>query len=249
MNLCLSKNVIKDTMKTLRLQYFTFSISCFIFFTNSLFATHIIGGEINYQCLGNNRYEITLQLFRDCDTGIPLFDDLAEIELLSVNGQFIDTIGMTLRNNDTLIFANAACSDIPPSACIHTTTYREIRTLPFRVGGYQLLYQICCRNQDIINILNPTGTEAAYHATIREEALLGCNSAPKFDDWPPFYICNGRPFSYDHSATDLDGDSIVYELCTPYNVFSSLFNTFVSWRVPYNTGNMLGGAQPQLQVC
>lgn len=230
-------------MKTRRLQYFILSISCFIFCINSLFATHIIGGEINYRCLGNNRYEITLQLFRDCDTGVPWFEDPALIQILGANGQFIDTIGMTLMNNDTLAFSASACSVIPPSACIHTTTYREVRTLPFRVGGYQFLYQICCRNQDIINIINPTGTEAAYHAVLTEEALLACNNAPKFDGWPPFYICNGQPFSYDHSAIDADGDSIVYELCTPYDVFGN-FNSLVDWRAPYNLNNMLGGPQP-----
>ncbi len=211
---------------------------------HSLLATHIIGGEVNYRCLGNDRYEITLQLFRDCDTGVPWFEDPAAIQILDANGYFIDTIGMRLRNNDTLAFTSSACSVIPPSACIHTTTYREVRTLPFRVGGYQFLYQICCRNQDIINIANPTGTQAAYHAVLTEEALLSCNSAPKVGDWPPFYICNGQPFSYDHSATDVDGDSLVYELCTPYDIFGVAGNQFVNWVLPYNLNNMLGGPQP-----
>lgn len=231
-------------MKKFQLQYLILSISCSIFCINATYATHIIGGEINYRCLGNNRYEITLQLFRDCDTGVPPFEDPAEIEILDASGFFLDTIRMNFRNNDTLAFTSSACSVIPPSACIHTTTYREIRTLPFRPKGYQLLYQICCRNQDIINIINPTGTEAAYHAVITEQALLGCNSAPQFDDWPPFYLCNGQPFSYDHSATDVDGDSIVYELCTPYDIFGTSFNELVDWRPPYNVNNMLGGSQP-----
>jgi gliding motility-associated-like protein len=210
---------------------------------NSLYATHIIGGEINYSCLGNDQYEITLQLFRDCDTGEPWFASPAIIEVLGSNGQFLSTINMNLRNNDTLAFMSSACSVIPDSACIHTTTYREVRTLPFRVGGYQFLYQICCRNVDIVNILSPTTTQAAYHAVLTEEALLACNSAPKFDDWPPFYICNGQVFSYDHSATDVDGDSIVYELCTPYDVFGNS-NPFVDWQLPYQVNNMLGGPQP-----
>ncbi|CAA6827821.1 MAG: Unknown protein, partial [uncultured Aureispira sp.] len=214
------------------------------FSLHSLFATHIIGGEINYQCLGNNRYEISFQLFRDCDTGIPLFENPAIIYILGANGQELDTISMNLRNDDTLTFASSACSVIPPNACIHTTTYREVRTLPFRAGGYQFLYQICCRNQDIINILDPTGTQAAYHAVMTEAALLGCNNSPKFDDWPPFYICNGQAFTYDHAATDVDGDSITYQLCTPNDIFGSIFNSLVDWRAPYSVNNMLGGPLP-----
>ena len=30
-------------------------------------ATHIVGGEIGYRCLGGNQYEITLMVFRDFD--------------------------------------------------------------------------------------------------------------------------------------------------------------------------------------
>lgn len=207
-------------------------------------ATHIIGGEINYRCLGNSMYEITLQLFRDCDTGVPWFEDPATIDILDMNGNFVDTIDMVLRNNDTLEFTSSACSVISPSACIHTTTYREVRFLPFRPGGYQFLYQICCRNQDIINIIDPTGTGAAYHSVMSEEALLSCNNAARFDDWPSFYICNGQPLNYDHSATDVDGDSISYELCTPYDIFASVLNKFVEWKFPYNLGSMLGGSLP-----
>ena len=44
-------------------------------------ATHIVGGEMNYSCLGNNQYEISLTIFRDCYNGNPAawFDDPAAI--------------------------------------------------------------------------------------------------------------------------------------------------------------------------
>lgn len=206
-----------------------------------VWATHIIGGEVNYKCLGDNKYEITLQLFRDCDTGIPWFEDPAVIELLDFNGHKIDTINMNLRNNDTLSFVSSPCSVIPPSACIHTTIYREVRHLPFRAGGYQFLYQICCRNQDIVNIVNPTGTQAAYHAFMSEEALLSCNNGAKFKEWPPFYICNGQPLNLDHSAIDIDGDSIVYELYAPFDIYGIPARLTVTWNIPYSVSNMLGG--------
>ena len=203
-------------------------------------ATHIIGGEVNYTCLGNDQYEVTLQLFRDCDTGVPPFDDPAEIDVLDQSGNELFVIQMVFRNNDTLSFDSSACSVIPPSACIHTTTYREVVSLPYRAGGYQLIYQICCRNQDIINIVDPTATQAAYHAFISQEALTGCNSGAKFDGWPPFYVCNGYPMDYDHSAVDVDGDSIVYELYTPYDLYPNL----VTWQQPYNVSSMMGNPLP-----
>ena len=42
-------------------------------------ATHIVGGELNYRCLSNNFYEISLTVFRDCQNGVPPFDALASV--------------------------------------------------------------------------------------------------------------------------------------------------------------------------
>ena len=47
--------------------------------------------------------------------------------------------------------------------------------------------------------------------------FYGNNSAPVFDSLPPPYLCAYKSFSFDHAATDPDGDSLVYSLCTPYD--------------------------------
>ena len=43
------------------------------------------------------------------------------------------------------------------------------------------------------------------------------NSNPVFDLFPPLFLCVNQPFTFDHSATDANGDSLVYEFYTPYN--------------------------------
>ena len=43
------------------------------------------------------------------------------------------------------------------------------------------------------------------------------NSNPVFDLFPPLFLCVNQPFTFDHSATDPNGDSLVYEFYTPYN--------------------------------
>lgn len=43
------------------------------------------------------------------------------------------------------------------------------------------------------------------------------NSNPVFNQYPPLFLCVGEPFVFDHSATDIDGDSLYYEFYTPYN--------------------------------
>lgn len=43
------------------------------------------------------------------------------------------------------------------------------------------------------------------------------NSNPTFTIFPPLFLCVNTPFTFDHSATDIDGDSLVYDFYTPYN--------------------------------
>lgn len=173
---------------------------------------------MTYTCLGDNQYEISLTIFRDCFYGNPnaWFDDPASIGVFDVNNQLLFEIQIDLIGNDTLEpVLSGECFVVPPDVCVHTTTYTTTVELPPIIGGYQLAYQRCCRNQTIVNIIDPLGSGATYGVTISEQALLECNSSPKFNDWPPLYICVNEPIVFDQSAVDIDGDSIVYKLCAP----------------------------------
>ena len=218
-------------------------------------ATHIVGGEMNYTCLGNDQYEITLTIFRDCFYGNPLawFDNPASIGIFNANNQLLQQVLLPLMNNDTLNpVLTSECLVVPPSVCVHTTTYRTVVILPPIAGGYQLAYQRCCRNQTIANIIDPLDTGATYGVNISEQALLECNSNPKFQRWPPIYICVNEPIVFDQSAIDQDGDSIVYRLCTPLTGATPFVPMPqppnnppyqpVSWvSPPYGVNNMLNG--------
>ena len=219
-------------------------------------ATHIVGGEMNYTCLGNNQYEITLTIFRDCYNGNPnaWFDDPASIGVFDANNLFIEQILVPLMNNDTLVpVLSGECLVVPPDVCVHTTTYSTVIELPPIAGGYQLAYQRCCRNETIANIIDPLDTGATYGVTISEQALNECNSNPKFQEWPPIYICVNEPIVFDQSAIDQDGDSIVYRLCTPLQGADPDFPMPqpplnppyepINWvSPPYGVDNMLNGS-------
>jgi gliding motility-associated-like protein len=238
-------------------KYILFNIRLFVvflmfFIVPESYATHIVGGEITYRCLGNNNYEITLRVFRDCDTGVPWFDNPASIGVFDINNVLVYDLRLLMRANDTLdLDLNDPCLVAPPNLCIHTTSYVDTVNLPFRAGGYQLVYQRCCRNVDIVNIVNPLNAGATYYALITEQALQTCNSSAVFNEWPPVYICLNRPILFDHSATDVDGDSLVYEMCTPLDG-ATPFNPMpqpplnppylpVTWIPGFSANNMLGG--------
>lgn len=224
---------------------------CLLLLPFSSKASHLVGSDLTYRCLGNNQYEISLTIYRDCENGIPWFDDPAEVGVYSA-GNLSQALLIPLIGNDTLDASLAdPCLLAPPTVCIHKTTYMDTITLPYTAAGYTVVYQRCCRNNTIVNILNPGGTGSTAFIDITADALLNCNSSPVFRDLPNIYLCQNEPLLFDHSATDIDGDSIVYELCTPYSVANGVITGHVAppypqiaWQLPYGPNAMLGTVDP-----
>ena len=185
------------------------------------YATHIVGGELNYTHIEGDSYEISLTIFRDCYNANPnvFFDDTVSIGLYDPVFNFLVEdirIPFDTLMNDTLspVLYND-CLVIPPAVCVHTTLYKDTINLAASENGYVLVYQRCCRNGTINNIVTPLETGATFSVFISPKALEINNSSPKFQSWPPIYICADFPIYYDQSAIDQDMDSIAYKLCTP----------------------------------
>lgn len=182
------------------------------------FATHIVGGEIYYDYLGNNNYRITLKVYRDCWNGIPPFDNPAHIFIFNSAGVFIDSIAMPVPGSVVLPpTVNNPCFVPPTDVCVEEAIYQRIINLPPIPGGYDLTYQRCCRNNTILNLVNPGSVGTSYTAHINDSLLAPGNSSPHFNHFPPIFICASVPFVFDHSATDPDGDSLYYEFCDPFH--------------------------------
>jgi len=182
-------------------------------------ANHLIGGELTYQCEGGNSYTIELSLYRDCDCSMCAdFDDPASISIFDGNDNFLISEQLNLTGRKQIRQnINNLCIESLPDICVEKALgYKKRITLPPSDSGYNLVYQRCCRNNTIVNIDSPGDTGSTYHTAVPTKSLATCNNSPVFNSLPPIAICAGYPFEFDHSATDLDGDSLVYELCTPF---------------------------------
>ncbi len=219
----------------------------------ALYATHIVGGEITYECLGDQQFRVRLTVYRDCYNGQPWFDNPAYIGIYNAQWNLVDSLKILVSPDDTLpVTLTNPCLIAPPNVCVHRTTYEGVVTLQTVSGGYTIVYQRCCRNFLIRNIVEPLATGASFTAEISERALMECNSSAVFNNWPPVAICVHEPIDFDHSASDADGDSLVYRLCTPLTGASDTWPIpqppnpgpyeEVTWlEPPYNLSNMLGG--------
>ncbi len=193
-----------------------FLILFFLLFEN-LFSTHIVGGEIFYDHLGGGQYKITLKVYRDCYNGIPPLDNPAHIDIFDASGNIVISRNVNLLSvNQIPPSINNSCILPPNNVCVEEGIYEFYETLPPLTGGYYIVYQRCCRNQTILNLISPGGIGATYWEHIPGPEAFP-NSSPRFKNFPPIFICNSLNLNFDHSAIDPDGDVLVYSLCNAYN--------------------------------
>ncbi|MCC6384856.1 MAG: gliding motility-associated C-terminal domain-containing protein [Bacteroidia bacterium] len=186
---------------------------------NKVTATHIVGGEMYYEYSGNSTYIITLVVYRDCYYGVPPFDPVASIGIFTGTNQLFTELCLAVRPDSTTIppTINSPCFIPPTNVCYRRGYYRSNPVyLPANQTGYHLAYQRCCRNNTILNIINPGDVGITINAFIPPAQSVATNSNPVFKSLPPPFLCMGVPFTFDHSATDTDGDSLVYEICNPF---------------------------------
>jgi hypothetical protein len=194
----------------------------FFFNTSSLLATHIVGGEVSYTFAGidpisgNNKYNVRLLVYRDCYNGVPPFDDPAYLAVYTGQNQLFNSFQVFYNFVDTLsVNTQSLCNLTPSGICFNVARYETQIVLPYNADGYYFVYQRCCRNGIINNLVDPLSAGSTYLVFLSGASQLLQNSSPQWSDLPLTTICNNVPLSYNHAALDLENDSIVYELCAP----------------------------------
>jgi gliding motility-associated-like protein len=182
-------------------------------------ASHFIGGQLHYEYLGANNYQVTLTAYRDCSSNTD-FDVFVPIGIFNSAGVLIETLEIDIENaviSSVDVQSNTPCFADPLSLCIEEAIYIDTINLPDIAGGYTLTYQRCCRNFSIVNVLTGSDVGITLTTEIPDVTINSNNSNPEFATQPPFIICLNAQFEFDHAATDADGDSLSYALCAPLN--------------------------------
>jgi gliding motility-associated-like protein len=207
----------------LLLPSFFASLLTLLFCFQDLKAWHIAGAELTYVCLGNNRYEINLKMYRDCSRdgqpNVAGWDDPIYLYIFTGRTkQRYRVITVQKPPIQKVVPENAvACVFSLPSVCLEQGVYKTIVELPPLVGGYDIAWTRCCRNENVINLFQSRDRGVTFLAHIPGPEKAECNSMPVFNDRPPLFICANKEFQYDHSAKDSDSDSLVYAITNPYD--------------------------------
>ncbi|MCH2223862.1 MAG: PKD domain-containing protein [Crocinitomicaceae bacterium] len=187
-------------------------------------ASHIVGGDIYYDYLGNNSYKFYISIYRDCNSTGAQFDNPLNLTIYSGNGLFVQNVEVPFPGSDLVpVVFNNPCVTPPTNICTENAIYTTIVVLPPTASGYTISYQRCCRGPNITNIMNPGDTGFTLSCQIPGTANSNyINSSPRFNNYPPLLLCNNEDLIFDHSATDPDGDLLQYQLVTPNSGASGL---------------------------
>lgn len=217
-------------------------------------ASHAMGADLQYQCLGNNTYRIVLRFYRDC-AGI---DAPTSVTVQLISPCAGTTSNLTLTKNVTVNCppgSQNACevsqlcpSQLSQSACnwtgpgvapypgVEVHEYVGNFTFPSACPNWQIRFTECCRNNVVTNLQNPSGNNLSIEATLNNtiDPSTGqpyCNNSVSFTSLPVPFVCAQSDVTYNNAAVDVDGDSTVYSLITPLgNSYAPMiFNT--GWNV------------------
>lgn len=225
----------------------------FVLSATKLFGSHIVGGDIYYDYLGNNNYRFYITLYRDCLSTGAAYDDPLSLGIYTQgNSSPYLTLSVPFPGSVILpVVFNNPCVTPPTNICVEKAVYTVIVNLPPIPGGYTVTYQRCCRGPNITNLIQPDDTGITLSAHVPgSETGASNNSSPRFTNYPPLLLCNNDDLIFDHSATDPDGDQLVYSLITPLDGASSAAPApvpppgppyfTVNWATSFSAANPLG---------
>ena len=205
-------------------------------------ASHLIGGDIIYRCVGANDYEITLTVYRDC-SGIGLGSPTEDVLINSSCGSFtavLNEVDLSPGDPGTAGVKDTSylCNDIINSTtCDPGGTYPGIEIYQWKgivtltpCSDWEFEWDQNARNpafnypamndcgqsypNAFLRSFLPASQNLRLRATMNNVDGL-CNGSPNFRATPKVFICQGQEVLIDQGGIDPDGDSLTYQLVAP----------------------------------
>lgn len=236
----------------LKYWYIISLLSASLFFAGTAMATHQMGADMEYTCLGQfgnaMRYKVVFAFYRNCrDGNIAAVTAPATVSLSAIaQGGCSGNVSATMQKiaSQSGIEVSPLCpSQISQSGCnysgsgaspypgVEVYKYEATIDLPLTCTTWKFRTTDCCRNGSINNIPSPSAEYLSIEAFVNQgndpaTGLPYCNSSVSFTQLPVPFVCANNPTSYNHGAVDADGDSLVYSLINPlgYNYQGVSFN-------------------------
>lgn len=182
-------------------------------------ASHLLGGDMTYVSLGNNQYRVKFRLYRDC-SGITPSSFVLECRsggcsaASSVTASFVQQGAVEAGNPFCAAVSGGPCQG--PAGLPNYDVYNYLATVTLPPGQW-----ILSTNQNARpSLANVVGGDLYVEATLdnrNQGTTAVANNSPQFDpqDIPIQYVCWKQRTTITYSATEPDGDSLVFTLAAP----------------------------------
>ena len=191
------------------------------------YATHIVGGEFSMQRVAANTFDIKLTLYFDAINGsVGAIDPGVRCYINAKADPRFRPIQIEMPLDPAEVFvtySNPDCEFVAGAVKTRILSYHDRvmldETLFTDSAGYYLVYERCCRNANILNILDPGAVGQAFYLEFPPMRVGGnrfINSSPTLFRPLSDFACVNQPFFFDFSGRDPDGDSLRYSLVPPY---------------------------------
>lgn len=211
----------------------------------NLKATHIVGGDITYEWVSGNTYQVTLSLYRDC-AGISLPTNATIFYRSDSCNIYLDK---TFPMIGSPVQVSPVCAaSIPSLSCnggqlygVDKAIYQDTITLPAQCEDWKFSYITCCRNAAITNIQSASSS-GFYISAHLDNLNHPFNNSVQFASEPVIVISDGVVSQLNWNTYDTDGDSLIHNLVAarefsggqPVNL---TYNTGYSFNQPFISNN------------
>ncbi len=191
---------------------------------NQLYASHMMGADISYVCLGSNKYRFTAKIYRDC-RGIPFNNPTVNAKCVQGGSQTsnISYSRTSIRDitptcvgggklcnpeNQTITASSPAIEEHTYSFDFDFSTWKANGCCKVQIGVGQ-----CCRNGAITT--GGSGNDFWTYCEI-DLCIKKCNNSPSLTSEPVAILCCNQPYYYNNGASDTaDHDSLSYVWADP----------------------------------
>ncbi|MFM6982866.1 MAG: hypothetical protein ACKOXF_01945, partial [Chitinophagaceae bacterium] len=199
-------------------------LSLLILANFNLSASHMMGGDIAYECISPGKYKLVVKIYRDC-RGIPFNNP--DIGMYCKDGSTSVTVNYTRTAiNDITEVCN---SDPKPCNPENTTISSpgieehvfeaivDFNTSPFKAfkdaGCCEVMIKVeqNARNSALTTLVAGN----FYTDAMINICKIGdkCNTSPQLSTPPVAFICCNKPFTFNNGVREVvDGDSLSYSL-------------------------------------
>ena len=175
-------------------------------------ATHVMGANISYRCLGGNQYEVSLFVFQNCAD-----PQTASTEIIrAVPSCDFSFASYALSLVNVIEVTQASPQDQENSTCnggflpgVVRLTYTDTITISTSCPEMVIFWKKCNRSA-AVNVDN-TDSPCFYVESVMKTSA-GCNNSPQLSSPTVPYVCGDPNINVNLGAFDPDGDELRYSL-------------------------------------